>query len=209
MVHLLALSAVLFAVVFPQVGLVTDFSEILHVFYFRLAVGVELGVDEWVIAAILRPRTARDVGEVDKPPMHFGGGFHAEVVADGWGDIDASTAVLCIFGAFAAEDVLPVVGGEWAAVFPLGVADAPAVDDLDPATFAAGFPRALIGALVPPWNDAMGDGVGGAVVEAVVKGEGDVERVEPWGEGFGAVVVAGFGVRVVVAAIVFLPFGVP
>jgi len=199
----------LFAVVFPEVGLVTDFSEILHVFLFRLTVGVELGVDEWVIAAILRPRTARDVSKINESPMHFAGGFHAEVVADGWGDIDAGTAVLRIFWAFAAEDVLPVIGGEWAAVFPLGVADASAVDDLDPAAFAAGFTRALVGAFVPPWNDAMSDGVGGAVIEAVVKGEGDVKRVEPWGEGFGAVIEAGFCVRGIVAAVVFLPFGVP
>ena len=104
---------------------------------------------------------------------------------------------------------MPVVGGEGAAVFPLGITDSSTMDDLNPTAFAAGFAGAFIGSLVPPWDDSVGDGVIGSVVEAVVKRQGNVKWIQSRGECFGAVVIAGRLVRVVVAAVVFLPFGVP
>ncbi len=104
---------------------------------------------------------------------------------------------------------MPVVCGEGAAVFPLGVADFSAVDDLDPAAFEGGFAGAFVGSAVPPGDDADGFGLGSAVVDDVVVRECDVEGVELRGEGFWAVVGACGFVGVVVAAVVDLPAGVP
>jgi len=47
------------------------------------------------------------------------------------------------------------------------------------------------------------------VIEAVVVGEGDVEGVEFRAKGLGGEVRTGGGIGVVVAAVVFLPLGVP
>ena len=83
------------------------------------------------------------------------------------------------------------------------------MDDLHPAALAACFSGTFIGAFMPPGDHAVREWVVGPVVEAVVEGQGDVKRIQFGSKGFGAVVVAGCFIRVIVSAVVFLPFGVP
>ncbi len=141
--------------------------------------------------------------------MHFGRPPHAEKVADRWGDVDAGSIVVLVFWSFATENVLPVVGGEGTAIFPLCVAYPPTMNNLDPAPLAGGFSRTFISPFVPPGNDPVGDRVVGPVVEAIVEWQGDVEGVEAGSEGFGPVADTGGLVRVVIATVVLLPLGVP
>ena len=141
--------------------------------------------------------------------MHFGVGGHAEVVAHGGGDIQTSGFVMVVFGAFVTKDVFPVVGGEGPAILPLGVADFFAVNDLKPAAFACALARAFVWPALPPRDDAACMFTVFLVVQAVVIRKGDVEWVEFRGEGLGPVLDAGAFIRVVVAAVIVLPLGIP
>ena len=116
--------------------------------------------------------------------------------------------VFGVLGLLISKNVIPVVSGERAAVFPLRIADALVGNDLDPATLADGLAGAGAVAL-EPGNDAGSFRLVGLVIDAVVVGEGDVKWVEPWRESFGDVAAPGCGIGVVVAAIVLLPILVP
>ena len=84
------------------------------------------------------PWTVGDLMVLDKFPRNAVAAADAEEVSHRWTDVDARVAVGIGFGSFAFENVFPVVGAEWAAIFPLGVADLAAVVDGYPATFADG-----------------------------------------------------------------------
>ena len=91
--------------------------------------------DEVVVGAVFAPRAGRDFIDVDEFPIAALVGFQAQIIADGGRDVEAGAAVALGFGLGVAEDVLPVVRIERAAVFPLAVADFPLVVDGDPAAF--------------------------------------------------------------------------
>jgi len=92
-------------------------------------------MEKRIVGAVSSPGAFRYIGKVNETPMHFGLGGHAEVVTYGRGNVQTSGLVLRVFGTLIAKHIRPVVGGEWTAVFPLGVTDFFAVDDLKPAAF--------------------------------------------------------------------------
>lgn len=92
-------------------------------------------MEKRIVGAVLSPWPFWYAGKVNETPMHFGLGGHAEVVTYGRGNIQTGSLVLRVFGTLVAKHIRPVIGGEWATVFPLGVTDFFAVDDLKPAAF--------------------------------------------------------------------------
>lgn len=163
--------------------------------------------DKGIVVAVFGPRTVGDVREFYKFPITDVFAFEAEVIADGGGNVEASALVEVWEWSLVAEDVLPMIGAEGAAVFPLGVGDAVAVADGDPPAFADGFAFAFEG-MAEPGNNAAGFGFGGAHSDVVV-GESDVKGILAGDELDGDVVSAVSGVGVVVAAVVFDPIGIP
>ena len=118
--------------------------------------------------------------------------------------------VFFVLRALGAEDVLPVIDGEGAAILPLGVADffRRRGVDLEPATLAdagAGFGDGA----GPPGDDACGFWAVSRVINAVVVGEGDVKGILAGGDAFWKIADAGLGVGVIVSAEVFLPVLIP
>ncbi len=129
-----------------------------------------------------------------------------KVVAHGGGDIDARSFVLRSLWLGIAKDVGVVIGGEGAAIFPLRVADFSIADDLEPASLTNGVAWFRIVSFKPR-NDASGFGFVLGVVQAIVVGEGNVERVELWGESLREVSVSLFWV--IVSPVIYLPFLIP
>jgi hypothetical protein len=98
-------------------------------------------------------------------------GLQTHVIADSWGDINAS-----VFAAWrlAFKHVSPVIGHPGTTVFPLGVAYLWAIIELDPAALADRFSGA--GAItVKPRNDTRGLWAMEAMIQAVVVWQGDVK----------------------------------
>lgn len=85
----------------------------------------------------------------DETPVDFVAADEAEVVAHGWGEIDAGLFVAGVARWGCAEDIGGVIGEEGAAIAPLCVNDALVVADGDPAVVADGFAVALEGLFEP------------------------------------------------------------
>ena len=146
--------------------------------------------------------------EFDEAPVALHFVADLKEVPDSGRDVDAGILVFGVLGLFIAKNILPVVGGKGAAVLPLGVADALVGDDLDPPSLADCLARA--GTVVfEPGNGAGGFRLVGLVVDAVVVGQGDVEWIESGSEVFWDIAASGGRVRIVVAAVVFLPVLIP
>ncbi len=166
-------------------------------------------VKKGIIFPIRRPRTAWNLGELNKSPMDFSVGFHAKVVTDGRGDVNSGAVILGVFWWFISKDILPVIGGEGAAVFPLRVADPFTVNDLHPPTFTGCFSRPFIQAVFPPWDYTAGCGMVISVVEAIIEWQGDVKRVESRDKRLGSILDTCCCIWVVIAAVVLLPLCIP
>lgn len=166
-------------------------------------------MNKGIVFPIRRPRTAWYLGEINKSPMDFSVGFHTEVITDGRGDVNSGAVILGVFGWFISKDILPVIGGEWAAVFPLRVTDSFAVNDLNPTSFTGCFSWPFIGAAIPPWDHTAGCGMVICVVEAIIVGEGDIKWVEPWDKRLGTILDTSRFVWVVESAVVLLPLRIP
>ena len=166
-------------------------------------------MEKRIVAAVPSPRAFRYGGKVYEAPMHFGLGWHAEVVAYGRGNVQTSSHVFGVFGALVAKYVGPVIGGEWATIFPLSVTDFFAVDDLKPAAFTRGFARSLVRSLMPPWNHPACVWAVCFVIEAVIVRQGDIKGVELRCKCLGPILNACCLIWVVIATIIFLPTCVP
>ena len=146
--------------------------------------------------------------EFDEAPVALHFVADLKEVPDSGRDVDAGILVFGVLRLFISKNILPVVGGEGAAVLPLGVADALVGDDLDPPSLADCLARA--GTVVfKPGNGAGGFRFVGLVVDTVVVGQGDVEWIEPGSEAFWDIAASGGRVRIVVAAVVLLPVLIP
>ena len=105
------------------------------------------------------------------------------------------------------EHILPVVGPERPAIFPLGVSLAGAAAHHNPAAFADRLARFDKG-LTEPGNDPRGFGLGPSLGHVIV-GKGNIERVLPRDEGGRQITAAGARVGIVVAAEVARPLDIP
>ena len=146
--------------------------------------------------------------EFDEAPVALHFVADLKEVPDSGRDVDAGILVFGVLGLFISKNIFPVVGGEGAAVLPLGVADALVGDDLDPPSLTDCVARAGTVAF-KPWNDAGGFRFVGLVVDAVVVGQGDVEWIESGSEVFWDIAASEGRVRIVVAAVVLLPVLIP
>ena len=174
-------------------------------------IGVEGIVDEGVVVSPLGPGAlCRDSGKFGKPPVNGGSITNSEEVPDGRRDVDACALVHFVLGGLLTEDVFPVVGDPWSAIFPLGVANFFCFRgvNLDPSALADGVTRLGVVA-IPPWNDPLGLGFVVGVVEAVVVGERDVKRILFRREGRGDKAITRGRIRIVVSSVIFCPFLVP
>jgi len=80
-------------------------------------------LDKVVVFSKFGPWPARDFVKFDEFPVGDVGGAELEIVADGGRYIQAGSSIEVGGWAFTAENVLPVIGTEGAAVAPLSVAD--------------------------------------------------------------------------------------
>jgi len=172
----------------------------------RHEIGIGLPVHEGIVRAIHRPWSFRDLRKLNEAPVDFHHIADSEVVAHGGGNIDARALVFGSLRLGIAKDVGVVIGGEGAAIFPLRVADFSIADDLEPASPANGV-AGFWAVSFKPRNDSCGFGFVPGVVQAIVVGEGDVERVELWGESQREVSVAPFWV--IEPPVICLPFLIP
>src|SRR5512133_2893070 len=90
---------------------------------------------ECVVVSMRGPWAARYFARIHKLPFGHVCFFQSEVVAHGRRNIEARAFVEIRLWAFVAEHVLPVVGAEWACIFPLRISS--------PVTFANGDPSTL------------------------------------------------------------------
>ena len=146
--------------------------------------------------------------EFDEAPVALHFVADLKEVPDSGRDVDTGILVFGVLGLFISKNILPVVGSEGTAVLPLGIADALVGDDLDPPPLADCLARA--GAVAfKPGNGAGGFRFVSLVVDAVVVGQGDVERIEFGSETFWNIAASEGPVRIVVAAVVLLPVLIP
>ena len=73
--------------------------------------------------------------EINKFPVASIEVAQAQVIAYRWSHIKPGPLVQIRSRAFVTKNILPVIGGEWPAIFPLGVANAVIMADRDPMTF--------------------------------------------------------------------------
>ena len=91
--------------------------------------------NETVVIPIHSPGSRWHFPEIDKLPVAGIDVAKAEVVAYRRRHIKPGGLVQIRSRAFVAKNILPVIGGEWSAVFPLSVANAVIMADRDPMTF--------------------------------------------------------------------------
>jgi len=165
-------------------------------------------VDEWVVFAVERPRAARHFAEVHEFPVRDIRVGEAEEVTDGGRYVKPSALIGVWRGFFVAEDVLPVVGPERAAIAPLRVADLSRgvanFNPLIPADGLAVFNKCFL----EPGDDLFGFGLEFIVGEIVV-GKRDVERVLPGDKLGGKETCAMGGKRIVEPAEAADPIVIP
>src|ERR1700731_2630277 len=91
--------------------------------------------NETVVIPIHSPGSGSHFPEIDKFPVAGVDVAQAQVVAYCRRHIKPGALVQIRSRAFVAKNILPVISGEWSAVFPLGVANAVIMADRDPTTF--------------------------------------------------------------------------
>lgn len=133
---------------------------------------------------------------------------NAQIVAYGRGDVNARPFVLGVDGGGVAKDVGPVFRGKGAAVFPLGKTGTLVVNDLHPSALADGLPFSRVFTAEPrddPRRLRLMFPFGNVIIR-----ERHVKGVLPGDECFRTEVHrAANGIRVVEAAEVFPPCGIP
>ena len=92
--------------------------------------------DEMVVFAVTPPRTQRDIPGLDKLPIGSVRRLESEVIADCGRNIQPSPIVQIWLWPFILEHVLEMIRAEWAAVFPLRVANAIFLSNSNPAILA-------------------------------------------------------------------------
>src|SRR6266446_10264963 len=102
----------------------------------KARLSLALGDHEMIVVAITAPRSGRDIAHFHKLPVGHISRAKPEVIAHSRGDIETGPAIQVRFRSLALENVLEVVGAEGSAIFPLGVANAIALADRQPAVFA-------------------------------------------------------------------------
>lgn len=155
--------------------------EIFHVTISLFERIVHSRVDEGIIFSMPRPRPDFwNSGIFDEAPVDDGFVTYTKVVSNSGGYIDPRTLVIPIFRAFVTENILPIIGHEGSAIFPLRVTDSSGIRaiNLNPAAFAGGFTRFAIDP-IPPWDHACCLRFVHTMAHAVVVRKGDVKRVLP------------------------------
>src|SRR5438034_9517746 len=133
-----------------------------------------------VVVAITAPRSGRDIAHFHKLPVGYIGWAEPEVIAHCWRDIETGAVIQVRFRSFILKNVLEMVGAERSAIFPLGVANATAFADCQPAVCANGAARFRLRSPEP------GTHKGRFRLELpvcdVVVGESAIKRILPRGE---------------------------
>ena len=93
------------------------------------------GNDKVIVFAVVSPGTGRHIAHFDKLPIRYVGRREAEIIADGWRNIQPSSMVEVRFRPFILKNVLEMIGAKWTAIFPLRVASAVAFANCDPMIF--------------------------------------------------------------------------
>ena len=164
---------------------------------------------ESVVVPKVFPRAVRNACSIDKFPVAKVVFSHLEVVAGCRGDVESCTAVQVGAGKRIAKDILPVVSTEGTAVLPLRKDGLSPMMDGEPTTLQDGLALPLK-AIAEPRDNLPYLGLGVTPGDITVRKraiEGILAGGEPsWGVGLGIAVP---GVRIIVAAIIPGPVGVP
>ena len=74
-----------------------------------------------IIFAVASPGTWRHVTYFDELPVGHVCWCEAEIIADGWGNIQACSMIAVRFWPLISKDVLKMVSAKWAAILPLRI----------------------------------------------------------------------------------------
>ena len=133
-----------------------------------------------VVVTIATPRPGRDIPHFHKLPVGHIGWAEPEVIAHSRGDIETCSVIQVRFRSLILENILEMVGAEGSAIFPLGVANAIAFADRQPAVFANGVARFCVGS-PKPWNYQRRFRLELPMGDVVVR-EGAIKRILPGGK---------------------------
>src|SRR5207244_6113745 len=107
---------------------------------------------ECVVFAMSRPWAVRHFAEFYKLPVGHVCFLQSKIIAHSRRNIETRAFIQIGFGAFIAEHVLPVIGAEWAGIFPLSVNRPIAFANGDPSIFTSRNAGALVRSSKPGNN---------------------------------------------------------
>jgi hypothetical protein len=113
--------------------------------------------DESIVVAVHRPRTGRNLAELDKLPVTRILVSEAEVIPNSGRNIETGSLIQIGSWTFVAKHVLPVIGAERSTIFPLGITNPISVSDCDPSAFKDSLPITYE-RLLKPGNNLAGRG---------------------------------------------------
>ena len=164
---------------------------------------------EGVVVPEVFPRAVWNACGIDKFPVAEVVFSHLEVVAGCRGNVESGTAVQVGAGQRIAKDILPVIRAEGTAVLPLGKDSLSTMMDGNPTALKYGL-TLLLEAVVEPRDNLFHLGLGVTPGNITIRKraiKGILAGGEPtWGVGLGIAVP---GVRIIVAAIIPGPVGIP
>ena len=143
----------------------------------KLLVALASQNDKPVVITVHRRGSRRNFTEFDKLPITGLDIPKTEVIPHRRRDIKPCVLVQIRFWPFVAKHILPVIGVEGSAIFPLCITNSITVTDRKPASFENGLTFALKG-IFKPRNHVFRLGLRVTTLQIII-GQGDIERVLP------------------------------
>src|SRR5437660_6065148 len=141
-----------------------------------------------IVIAVVSPRTRRHIADFHELPVSHVGRCQPQIIANRWGDIQPGSMVKIRLRPLIPEHILKMIGPERPAIFPLGIANAIALTNGDPAITAYRLALTRVG-LLKPWNHQRRFRLELAMRNVVVR-ESEVEWIMFRGKGYWDVIPA-------------------
>src|SRR5262245_50695630 len=102
-----------------------------------------------IVVAVASPGTRRHIADFHELPVSHVSRCQPQIIANRRRDVQTVPMVKIRLRPLIPEDILKMIGAEWPAIFPLGVANAIAFTNGDPTMTAHRLPLAGVGLLKP------------------------------------------------------------
>src|SRR5438128_5119897 len=146
----------------------------------KARLSLALGDHEMIVVAITAPRSGRDITHFHKLPVGHISRAEPKIIAHCRRDIETGAVIQVRLRSLILKNVLEMVGAKRSAIFPLGIANATAFADGQPAVFANRMAR--FGVSSPkPWNHQRRFRFELSVRDVVIR-KSAIKRVLPGGK---------------------------